>query len=164
MPHGAVRLYVMGERGADREEATPDEIAEMGAHRRARRSPPARSASPRRAPRNHRTSRGEPTPTLTAAEDELVGIAAWMASEASRGVSDFADLDHEFAILRRMVEVVQVCKTFFGSINSNVAGSAKNIPEYSYTWTSSVINESSKQLQLYMVVGPMLLNVRLFLF
>ncbi len=56
---------------------------------------------------NHRTSDGQPTPTLTAAEDELAGIADGLA-DAGRGVlqfvSDFIDPESEFALLRRLVE------------------------------------------------------------
>jgi N-acyl-D-aspartate/D-glutamate deacylase len=56
---------------------------------------------------NHRTSDGQPTPTLTAGEDELMGIALGLKA-ASAGVlqvvSDFADPEAEFAMLRRLVE------------------------------------------------------------
>ena len=55
---------------------------------------------------NHRTSRGEPTPTLTASADELVGIARGLG-DLGRGVlqvvSDHIEPDDEFAIFRRMV-------------------------------------------------------------
>jgi N-acyl-D-aspartate/D-glutamate deacylase len=58
--------------------------------------------------RNHRASDGRFTPSLTAPEAELVGIARRMG-EAGRGVfeivSDFAGREAEWAIFRRMVEV-----------------------------------------------------------
>ena len=56
---------------------------------------------------NHRTSRGELTPTLTAEADELIGIAEALGSIGSgvlQVVSDFLDLDGEFEMLRPMAE------------------------------------------------------------
>ena len=56
---------------------------------------------------NHRTSDGQPTPTLTASEKELTGIAMALG-EAGKGVlqfvSDFNDPQKEAAMLRRIVE------------------------------------------------------------
>jgi N-acyl-D-aspartate/D-glutamate deacylase len=107
VPHGAVRLYVMGERGANREAATAEEIAEMGRIVREAVAAGALGFTTSRT-LNHRTSKGEPTPTLDAAAGELCGIAAAMG-EGRAGVlevvSDFIDLDTEFATLRGMVEV-----------------------------------------------------------
>jgi N-acyl-D-aspartate/D-glutamate deacylase len=106
VPHGAVRLHVMGERGANRESATAEEIAAMGAIAREAIEAGALGFSTSRT-LNHRTSRGEPTPTLTASEDELVGIAA-AVGESGMGVfevvSDFLEFETEFTTLRRMVE------------------------------------------------------------
>ena len=54
---------------------------------------------------NHRTSRGEPTPTLRAADEELIGIArAIGGAGVLQVVSDFGDLDAEFALMRAMVD------------------------------------------------------------
>ncbi|MGI8794573.1 MAG: N-acyl-D-amino-acid deacylase family protein [Acidimicrobiales bacterium] len=105
VPHGAVRLFVMGERGAQREAATPDEIVEMGRIAREGVVAGALGFTTSRT-MNHKTSRGEPTPTLTAAEDELVGIATemGMAGGVLEVVSDFRDLALEFSTMRRMVE------------------------------------------------------------
>ena len=103
VPHGAVRLYVMGERGARGEIATPEDVAEMGRLARQGIDAGALGFTTSRTT-NHKTSRGEPTPTLSAAEDELVGIAEAVAGTGVFGVvSDFAELDREFGVMRRVV-------------------------------------------------------------
>ncbi|MAT83593.1 MAG: amidohydrolase [Gammaproteobacteria bacterium] len=105
LPHGALRVYVMGQRGADREPATAEDIATMRAiTAEAIRAGALGFSSSRTL--NHRSSRGEPTPSLKAEVDELLGIAAGLR-DAGRGViemiSDFADPDEEFAFLEAMV-------------------------------------------------------------
>jgi len=108
LPHGALRVYVMGERGARLEAATPDDIAEMRRLTADAMRAGALGFSTSRT-LNHKTVKGDPTPSLRATEAELAGIALGM-KDAGTGVfemiSDFnqPDLDTEFGLIRRLVE------------------------------------------------------------
>ena len=106
LPHAALRVFVMGERGANRELATQADIAAMAAIAQRAAEAGALGFTTSRT-LNHRTSDGQPTPTLTASEDELTGIAMGLAA-AGKGVlqfvSDFAQPKEEFAMLRRIAE------------------------------------------------------------
>ncbi len=106
VPHGALRLHVMGERGANHEDATMDDIAAMAELAREGIEAGALGFTTSRT-RNHKTSTGAYTPTLTAAPDELIGIAEGVGAAGTgvlQVVSDFLDVDDEFATLRAMVE------------------------------------------------------------
>lgn len=110
LPHAALRVFVMGERGVNREPATEADIHAMAAiTKRAMEAGAIGFGTSRTL--NHRSSDGSPIATLTAGEDELTGIAMGMAAAnggAGRGVlqvvSDFNDPAEEFAMLRRIVE------------------------------------------------------------
>jgi N-acyl-D-aspartate/D-glutamate deacylase len=106
LPHAALRVFVMGQRGVDREPASAADIAAMAALAERAANAGALGFTTSRT-LNHRTSDGHPTPTLTAGEDELTGIALGLAA-AGKGVvqvvSDFADPREEFAMLRRIAE------------------------------------------------------------
>jgi N-acyl-D-aspartate/D-glutamate deacylase len=101
LPHGALRVYVMGERGARREAATADEIARMRELTRDAMRAGALGFSTTRT-LVHRTADGDLTPTQGAARAEMIGIAEGLR-EAGSGVmqvvSDFRDIDEEFALM-----------------------------------------------------------------
>ncbi|MBX3493682.1 MAG: amidohydrolase family protein [Parvibaculum sp.] len=107
VPHGAVRVYVMGERGAKREPATDAEIAEMRDIVRDAIKAGAIGFSTSRTVA-HRTSDGDLTPTIGAADKEMIAIAEGL-KDAGAGVlqwvSDFRDVDHEFSLVEKLVEV-----------------------------------------------------------
>ena len=87
LPHGALRVFVMGERAARLEEATPEEVAEMRRLTAEAMRAGALGFSTSRT-LNHRTVKGDPTPSLRASEAELLGIALGM-KDAGSGVIEF---------------------------------------------------------------------------
>jgi N-acyl-D-aspartate/D-glutamate deacylase len=106
LPHAALRVFVMGQRGVDREPATEGDIAAMTALAKSAVEAGALGFTTSRT-LNHRTSDGQPTPTLTAGEDELTGIAMGLAAAGAgvvQVVSDFQNPAEEFAMLRRIAE------------------------------------------------------------
>jgi N-acyl-D-amino-acid deacylase len=79
MGHGAVRAYVMGERGSRNEPATPEDIAAMTALVKEGIAAGALGFSTSRTI-VHRAVDGEPVPGTFAAEDEIFGIGQALKS------------------------------------------------------------------------------------
>ena len=86
--HGPLRAYVMGERGASNETATPDDIVAMAALVEEALRAGALGFSTSRTPL-HRSKAGELVPGTTAGTDELLGIGAAIR-RAGHGVFQFA--------------------------------------------------------------------------
>ena len=106
IPHGPLRVYIMGDRGANRETATASDIEKMAELTTEAIEAGALGFSTSRT-LNHQTSEGQPTPTLTAEIDEMVGIANGVGAAGSgvmQVVTDFKGSDSEFEILRQMVK------------------------------------------------------------
>jgi len=106
VPHGAVRAFVMGDRGPAREVATPEEIEEMKRVVREAIEAGALGFSTSRTEK-HRDVEGEVTPSITAHADELTGIATALGEAGKgvlQGISDFYDFEEEFSMFRKMAE------------------------------------------------------------
>ncbi|MCX7863718.1 MAG: amidohydrolase family protein [Novosphingobium sp.] len=104
VPHAPLRVFVMGERAAERDPASEQDIAAMGRLAREAIAAGALGFSTSRTI-NHKAADGTLTPTYAAACDELIGIARAIG-EGGKGVlqmiSDFDNIDAEFAMLRQM--------------------------------------------------------------
>jgi N-acyl-D-aspartate/D-glutamate deacylase len=104
VPHSAVRAYVMGDRGARNEDATPEDIAAMSAIVAEGMRAGALGFSTSRTV-VHTTKDGTVMPGTTAAADELLAIGKAMA-EVGPGVfemsSDMNPADAEFAWMTAM--------------------------------------------------------------
>lgn len=104
VPHGAVRAYVMGQRGADCEVATPEDIDAMAAIVRDAMHAGAMGFTTSRT-ELHETVDGKPVPEMYADANELIGIGRALR-DVGRGtfgmVTDFKDIDAEFRWMREL--------------------------------------------------------------
>ena len=108
LPHSALRVFVMGQRAVDREDATDADITQMAQLTREAMAAGALGFGTSRA-LQQRSITGEPIPSVRAAETELRGILAAMA-ESGTGVFqllsdfyEFTDVNTEFEMIRRLV-------------------------------------------------------------
>ena len=104
IPHGPVRAYVMGERGAHNEKATPEEIDAMAAIVREGLEAGALGFSTSRTIL-HRAKDGELVPGTRAEDEEVLGIGR-MLGEVGHGVfevaSDLAPEQDELQWMRQL--------------------------------------------------------------
>ncbi|MCW1994665.1 N-acyl-D-aspartate/D-glutamate deacylase [Bradyrhizobium diazoefficiens] len=119
LPHAALRVYVMGERGARRDPSTAEDNAAMAKLAgEAVRSGALGFSTSRTL--NHRTSTGDFTPTLKAGEDELTAIAGAMHREGRsvlQFVLDLSTIDEDLPMMLRVADTTK-CPISF-SITQN---------------------------------------------
>jgi N-acyl-D-aspartate/D-glutamate deacylase len=109
IPHSAVRVYVMGQRGADREPATADDLAKMQAVVREAIGVGALGFATSRLV-IHKTGQGNPIPTWQSAETELEAMAMAL-KDTGKGVlqavfgSSGRTLQDEIDLLSRLTRM-----------------------------------------------------------
>jgi N-acyl-D-aspartate/D-glutamate deacylase len=119
LPHAALRVYVMGDRGARRDPSTADDNKAMARLAGEAVRAGALGFSTSRT-LNHRTSTGDFTPTLKAGEDELTAIADAMhgiGPSVLQFVLDPSTLGEDLPMMLRVAENTKCPITF--SITQN---------------------------------------------
>jgi N-acyl-D-aspartate/D-glutamate deacylase len=114
LPHAALRVYVMGERGARCEPATSvDNMVMAGLTRQAIEAGALGFSTSRTL--NHRTSTGDYTPTLKAGEDELTAVATAMRQTGGgllQCVLDQGGFEEDLSMMLRVAEASHCPITF----------------------------------------------------
>src|SRR6201992_1837363 len=119
LPHAALRVYVMGERGARRDPSTAEDNKAMAALAGDAVRAGALGFSTSRT-LNHRTSTGDFTPTLKAGEDELTAIAGAMhgvGRSVLQFVLDLSTINEDLPMMLRVAENTGIPVSF--SITQN---------------------------------------------
>jgi N-acyl-D-aspartate/D-glutamate deacylase len=136
VPHGAVRAYVMGERGARNEPADPQEIDDMRAIVLEAIRAGALGFSTSRTI-GHRAIDGEPVPGTYAAEDELFGIGSALA-EAGTGVFELAPVGSAGELLLDAVKEVDWMRRLSANIDRPVSYVLLQVDDEPELWRSQL--------------------------
>src|ERR1700759_2408263 len=119
LPHAALRVYVMGERGARRDPSSPEDNKAMASLAGDAVRAGALGFSTSRT-LNHRTSTGDYTPTLKAGEDELTAIAGAMhgvGRSVLQFVLDLSTINEDLPMMLRVAQNTGIPVSF--SITQN---------------------------------------------
>ncbi|HWE66511.1 MAG TPA: amidohydrolase family protein [Acidimicrobiales bacterium] len=136
VPHGAVRAYVMGERGARNEPADAREIDDMRAIvLEAIRAGALGFSSSRTI--GHRAIDGEPVPGTYAAEDELFGLGSALA-EAGTGVFELAPVGSAGELLLDAVKEVDWMRRLSAKIDRPVTYVLLQVDDEPELWRSQL--------------------------
>ena len=114
LPHGPLRVYVMGERAVNRETANQDDIDKMKVLIAEGMAAGAVGFSTSRT-LVHRSSTGDFIPTYQAATDELKQLGSALSGEQGsvfQMISDWVDGNDEFDIIRTISETTGAKGTF----------------------------------------------------
>ncbi|MAC32869.1 MAG: amidohydrolase [Haliea sp.] len=114
LPHAALRVYVMGERGANREPATEEDIQRMCELLEEALDAGAMGIATSRT-LFHRSSDGKPIPTLEASNEELLALAKTLRRKG-KGVFQIVEDVHlpgkDVGVLRQLAEAAGRPLTF----------------------------------------------------
>lgn len=114
LPHGPLRVFVMGQRGVERQAATADDIAAMRKLLKQGLDAGAVGFSTSRT-LVHLSSSGEHVPTYQAATSELKQLGEELSGDAGhvmQMIADWEDPDAEFDILRHISRETGATSTF----------------------------------------------------
>ncbi len=106
VPHAALRIFVMGERAANLEAATPEDMANMA---RVLREAMAAGAMGFGTSQTvfHRSATGKSTPSFVASDDELMALAMALKDCGKGIIQHVTDWDDPEKALRRMRTLVE---------------------------------------------------------
>lgn len=106
VPHAALRVYVMGQRGANREAATPDDIDQM-CHLLAEALDAGALGLATSRTIFHRSSDGQPIPTLEASDAELIALAIVLRKKGKGVFQIVEDIHMPGASLKSMRAIAE---------------------------------------------------------
>ncbi|HUC05488.1 MAG TPA: amidohydrolase family protein [Acidimicrobiales bacterium] len=136
VPHGAVRAYVMGERGARNEAARPEDIDAMRAIVLEALRAGALGFSTSRTI-GHRAVDGEPVPGTYAAEAELFGIGDALAA-AGTGVFELAPVGSAGELLHDAVKEIDWMRRLSAAIDRPVTYVLLQVDDDPELWRSQL--------------------------